>query len=143
MKNIEEKLNDHKNWVVLPPGDRHLFRYPYPVPDIPPDTEIASMRDILAANFGAPFPWGWKAEPKENDKLWHKHRLGFSELYHVAWFVCREGRVGSAPNVLEKSKGLLRGCLYLDGGENPNDSLDNDTRSFGNQIRSTSICIGT
>ncbi len=117
-------MQDPKNWLLLPPGDTLLLRFP--APEILPGTELASSRDILVANGGAAFPWGRLPKPQPNDHLWHEHRLGTGGLYHVAWFVCREGRVGGAPNVPEDLPGSLRSGLYLDGGSSPEGLADNE-----------------
>ncbi len=107
-------VTDSKNWVILPPGDRVLLRHP--APEVLTGTELASVRDIVAANHGAAFPWGSRSTPDKAGRLWHEHRLGTGGLYHTAWFVCREGRVGGAPNVSDTLPGSQRSCLYLDGG---------------------------
>lgn len=116
------------SWIMLPGGFTAIGRSP--ALEIPDGCRIASISEFSSAMYGAPFPWGFIAEPKtdrETSSLWREHRVGYGGLIHNAWFVCKEGRVGGAPNVIMTLPGALRHGTMLEGGPLLNDRLaDNE-----------------
>lgn len=119
-------------WIILPGGFSAIHRSP--LKEIPDGCRQATFAEFSSANFGAAFPWGFTAEPKGvraedpdgKSKLWHEYRIGYGGLVHTHWFVCQEGRVGGAPNVIETLPGALRHGLYLDGGLSPEGLAENE-----------------
>jgi Fe-S cluster biogenesis protein NfuA len=125
-------FKDRKNWMLLPPGNQALCRQPVQmsVPQIQglfgaAGIKLAGLKDILVANQGASFPWGYYPDDTRAPKLWKEHRVGYGGLIHNNWFITHDGRVGGAPNVTTAGPGALRHCLLLDGGGLKNGQLEN------------------
>lgn len=100
-----------QNWLLLPPGNMAICREP--LDHVPEGCQLASVRDVLTANLGRPFPWGQMNTPSPTAKLWHERRMGYGGLHHEKWFVTQEGRVGGARNVPETLPGSLRSLFSL------------------------------
>lgn len=113
---IDYNLKDAAAWIILPPGDRAILRFPYRGTEIPTDCVIASFSDVLIANLGFPFPWGDFPDSTKAGHLWQKYWIGMGGLFHHTWFITKEGRVGGASNVPQTLPGSLRFSMYLDGG---------------------------
>ena len=111
------KMNS-TDWILLAPkGNLAMCRRP--LPRIPEGGRLATGAELLAANLGKPFPWGQLPTPAKASVLWKSHRMGVGGLFHTAWFLTADGRLGGAPNVPETLPGSLRSCLFFDGGLAP------------------------
>ncbi|MEZ5815270.1 MAG: hypothetical protein R3E13_11230 [Alphaproteobacteria bacterium] len=91
---MDRNINEAQAWILLPPGDLAICRYP--VEKVPEYAHCASARDLNTANLARPFPWGYSNTPERAGPLWHKHRIGIGGLYHDKWFVTPQGRFGGA-----------------------------------------------
>lgn len=113
-----EQLQDHRNWLLLPPGNTAILRFPAQIKraDIPAGMRLASAAELLAANQGKPFPWGSQVDASDATPAWQTSRMGIGGLFHHHWFVTEDGRFGGASNVPGNATGNARACMLLDGG---------------------------
>ena|ERR1700722_3538314 len=115
MIQINRDLNNCSSWILLPPGNLAILRFPADV--IPEGARLATATELLAANLGKPFPWGNLPNAATASQLWHQLRVGIGGLIHDRWFITSDGRFGGAPNVPKELPGCLRCYMLLDGGK--------------------------
>ena len=124
------------DWALLPGGKNALLRFPLSgnLSDLttPPtgSYRLATQAEIVAMNYGAPYPWGWMPDNSKPTKMWQDYRIGYGGLIHSAWFVLANGeRVGGAPNVPDTGQGARRHYLLTSGGSNDTPEI-NDNEGF-------------
>jgi Fe-S cluster biogenesis protein NfuA len=132
--------NDAANWIVLPPGDMTIFRFPVDEELLRQMTKELPCRkattpELLLAFLGNSFPWSRLPDTRSAGRLWKEHRMSQSGLCHENWFVTADGRrFGGARNVPESLPGSLRSCLRLDGGRDPEGLKENEGYAIVGQV---------
>ncbi|MDB5204301.1 MAG: hypothetical protein JWP09_329 [Candidatus Taylorbacteria bacterium] len=117
------------DWIILPPGKTAILRFPFKgelseceLPHGLSNPRLATPSELIVANQGRPFPWGYapEATPDQTSKLWKEKMIGIGGLIHTEWFVAEGGRrYGGASNVPKTGPGALRHYMFLDGGFEP------------------------
>ncbi len=123
-----------EDFFLLAGGKNAVLRYPFKRPlselekPVTGTYRLATQSEIVAVNYGAPYPWGFMPENTNPTKLWSKRRIGYGGLLHDAWFVIENNeRIGGAPNVPETGPGAQRHYLLTSGG------IDNDCQLNENE----------
>jgi Fe-S cluster biogenesis protein NfuA len=128
---MKTETKERQNWLLLPGGMSALLRMPYQEDKLPDGNyRKATHAEIIAANQGAPYPWGYMPENKFPTKMWQEKRIGYGGLIHDAWFILQnDERIGGAPNVPEVGPGAQRYYLLTSGGLDSNHQL-NDNEGY-------------
>lgn len=109
---------DPVNWILLPPGNKAIFRHP--VAELKPGWRIATPEEFMIANLGYPFPWGRSKDASHAPRAWKELGMGIGGLFHQYWFRTTSGRFGGArDNVTDVFPGSFRYNLRFGGGECP------------------------
>lgn len=130
---------ENSNWIVLPGGIWALHRFGVEsLSEIPLNGRQATIAEVISASHGYLYPWGNTLEPQLGNLLWNKFHMGLDALSHKKWFVCSDGRIGGAENVLTTGPGAGRYSYYVQGGLAEVDSLSQN-EVYGVCIRTDAI----
>ena len=111
------------DWILLPGGKNAILRFPFqgdlsalgtPVSG---KYRLATHAEVVAVNYGAPYPWGFMTENTKPTRLWKEKNIGYGGLVHSAWFILEnDERIGGAPNVPQEGPGAQRHYIHTSGG---------------------------